>query len=266
MSNQEKLLKKLGFNIEDLEKEDFDIETAIKSFYDSKLDVYLSKPEIKEKINNARNEGKIIGIKDFKKALKRKYDLDISIDEPDAIDDILEKLDLKANEKLEKSKGSETEQVQKLKAEIEEWKEKLMNANKDKAEILEKKELEKKEIETSYIKQIRERDKMQFITSDLSKEDLIISKEDAIELFLTKLSKKNLHLEIEDNKPVIKNEKGEKVLNSIGTSHISYEELKEEGLAGLRKQSNGGNEPPIKIKTENMSNEQKLMMEHLQNM
>ena len=266
MSNQEKLLKKLGFNIEDLEKEDFDIETAIKSFYDSKLDVYLSKPEIKEKINNARNEGKIIGIKDFKKALKRKYDLDISIDEPDAIDDILEKLDLKANEKLEKSKGSETEQVQKLKAEIEEWKEKLMNANKDKAEILEKKELEKKEIETSYIKQIRERDKMQFITSDLSKEDLIISKEDAIELFLTKLAKKNLHLEIEDNKPVIKNEKGEKVLNSIGTSHISYEELKEEGLAGLRKQSNGGNEPPIKIKTENMSNEQKLMMEHLQNM
>jgi hypothetical protein len=266
MSNQEKLLKKLGFNIEDLEKEDFDIETAIKSFYDSKLDVYLSKPEIKEKINNARNDGKIIGIKDFKKALKRKYDLDISIDEPDAIDDILEKLDLKANEKLEKSKGSETEQVQKLKAEIEEWKEKLMNANKEKAEILEKKEIEKKEIETSYIKQIRERDKMQFITSDLSKEDLIISKEDAIELFLTKLSKKNLHLEIEDNKPVIKNEKGEKVLNSIGTSHISYEELKEEGLAGLRKQSNGGNEPPIKIKTDNLSLEQKLMMEHLQNM
>ena len=78
MSNQEKLLKKLGFNIEDLEKEDFDIETAIKSFYDSKLDVYLSKPEIKEKINNARNEGKIIGIKDFKKALKRKYELDIN--------------------------------------------------------------------------------------------------------------------------------------------------------------------------------------------
>ena len=266
MSNQEKLLKKLGFNIEDLEKEDFDIETAIKSFYDSKLDVYLSKPEIKEKINNARNEGKIIGIKDFKKALKRKYDLDISIDEPDAIDDILEKLDLKANEKLEKSKGSETEQVQKLKAEIEEWKEKLMNANKEKAEILEKKEIEKKEIETSYIKQIRERDKMQFITSDLAKEDLIISKDDAIELFLTKLAKKNLHLEIEDNKPVIKNENGEKVLNSIGTSHISYEELKEEGLSGLRKQSNGGNEPPIKIKTENMSNEQKLMMEHLQNM
>ena len=263
MSNQEKLLKKLGFNIEEIEKEDFDIETSVKSFYDSKLDVYLSKPEIKEKINNARNEGKIIGIKDFKKALKRKYELDINIEDADAIDDILEKLDLKTNEKLEKTKGTETDQVQKLKSEIEEWKEKLMNANKDKAEILEKKELEKKEIETSYIKQIRERDKMQFITSDLSKEDLIISKEDAIELFLTKLSKKNLHLEIEDNKPVIKNEKGEKVLNSIGTSHISYEELKEEGLAGLRKQSNGGNEPPIKIKTENMSNEQKLMLEHL---
>ena len=266
MSNQEKLLKKLGFNIEEIEKEDFDIETSVKSFYDSKLDVYLSKPEIKEKINNARNEGKIIGIKDFKKALKRKYELDINIEDADAIDDILEKLDLKTNEKLEKTKGTETDQVQKLKSEIEEWKEKLMNANKDKAEILEKKELEKKEIETSYIKQIRERDKMQFITSDLSKEDLIISKEDAIELFLTKLAKKNLHLEIEDNKPVIKNENGEKVLNSTGTSHIRYEELKEEGLSGLRKQSNGGNEPPIKIKTENMSNEQKLMMEHLQNM
>lgn len=263
MSNQEKLLKKLGFNIEEIDKEDFDIETTVKSFYDSKLDVYLSKPEIKDKINSARNEGKIIGIKDFKKALKRKYDLDISIDEPDAIDDILEKLDLKANEKLEKTKGTETEQVQKLKSEIEEWKDKLMNANKEKVEILEKKELEKKEIETSYIRQIRERDKMQFITSDLAKEDLIISKDDAIELFLTKLAKKNLHLEIEDNKPVIKNEKGEKVLNSIGTSHISYEELKEEGLSGLRKQSNGGNEPPIKIKTDNLSLEQKLMLEHL---
>jgi hypothetical protein len=266
MTNQEKLLKKLGFKIEDLESETFDLDSSLKDFYDSKVDVFLSREEVKAKIDKARAEGKIIATKDAKKLIKKRYGVELSIDDAEQdFEYALNEIDKVTEQKIESSKGSESEIILAAKKEVEDWKVKYVEANKKIEDIEQLKVSEIETVKKEYETKIKEKDKFTFIQSDLAKESYVLETSDAYDVFLAKLNKLNLHIEIVDGTPVVLNEKGEKAMNSSGTGFYDYSTLKEDCLGKIKAQSNG-NDKPIDTKltvTDTMSLEQKQMMEHL---
>jgi hypothetical protein len=269
MTNQEKLLKKLGFKIEDLEAETFDLDSSLKEFYDSKVDFFLSREEIKTKIDKARVEGKIIATKDAKKLIKKRYGIELAIDDAEQdFEFALNEIDKVTEKKLESAKGSESEVVLTAKKEAEEWTEKFVGANKKIEEIEQSKLTEIETVKNDYEKKIKDKDKFSFIQSDLAKEKYVLETSDAYDVFLAKLSKLNLHIEIIEGNPVVLNEKGEKAMNSNNTGFYDYNSLKEDCLGKIKVQSHGNDKPADTklIVTDNMSEEQKQMIQHLATM
>jgi len=268
MSNQEKVLKKLGFVIEDLESETFNLDESLKTFFESQVDTFRGRKEFKEDIDKARIEGKIIATKDHKKLLKKRYGLDVSIEDAEqTMELIFDDLDKQILEKTTKSKDGESVEIEKLKGEISAWKEKLVLSNEEIIKSKEDKEIAVKNIENEFNTKISDREKEFFLNSDLSKDEYILNKDEALDIFKVRLSKQNLGVKVIDGKAVIVDLAGEKAINPANGTFFDYNEVKDLAIGNLKKQSNGGGvELGAITDTSKMSSEQMLMVEHLKKM
>ena len=259
-----KILKELGFTA-DYTKENFDVKSAVDNFFNEKFEIFKERSEIKELEKNARNEGKIIATKEYKKAIKKRYGIDIAIDEPTEINEVLDLLDKKNEEKIQEvSKDKkESEEILRLKSENEKLKSTLTEVN-------ESFDTYKVEVETKLVEKdnewqgkFKERELKEKLKDDLSKRKFILDTNDVMEFLEAKIKKENIKLNLNKDKIEVVNDKGEKIMNEDGRTLLNYDTLIDRYLDGIKVKSNGTGESNVILgkKIEDMPDEQRKMYE-----
>ena len=264
MENKDKLLKKLGFDLAEIEKEDFDLDTTLNSFHEKQFDVYKNKTEVKEMLINAKRDGEIVATKKHKKIFK-KFDIDVDIENGEqTIEDLLTTFESKL-----KVEPKDNKDIEKYTAEIDKWKQKYVDANDEIGRLNEAKIKEIETVKSEFETKFKQRDKVDFLKSDLSKIELVIDNDVAFDLLEAKLQKMGIDIEVVDGKPVLKKD-GKPAMNENETSFLTWDSVRDSLISPLKKQSNGGSGEPItfgkQIEKDKMTPEVIKMLELAENM
>lgn len=230
MDKQAELLQKLGFDLAEIEKDEFSIEDAISSFNDKQIEILKNRADIFEPVKaEAKKEANIVATKKIKKIINEFFGLGIS-DKDIQEKDVLELLDSGTSS----LKSGSSEEVSKLQ-------EKLIEANNRITRIEEEKNAEIQSKISEYEGKYKN-EKISHKIKDLvlNGTEYIAPNEDALDMFFVKSQKEGVVFDIDEkDNVIIKTKDGYNLLTDDQSKKADLEYLKNKYVGGLIKKSNG---------------------------
>ena len=228
MSNQVLLLQKLGFNIEEIEKEGFDVELVLSDFSKKQEDLYKNRSDILQPMKDkATKEASIIATKKAKKAIVKAFGLSVTDSELQEVEtDVL------------LTKGIENIRTG-TSAEVTELQNKIIALTADYTSKVEAKEQELKDKELALLNDIKREKVNAFLNRSLYDKEYLVDNELAHNIFMTGIAADKFNLEPTESGVIVKKEDGLEALKPDNTAKIDIDYLKEKYLGKLIVKSKG---------------------------
>lgn len=228
MSNQTLLLEKLGFSIEEIEKEGFDVEAAVSDFSKKQEDLFKNRSDILQPIkDNATKEASIIATKKAKKAIVKAFGLSITDSELQEVE--TDALLTKAIENIRTGTGAEVTELQN----------KIIALTADYTSKVEAKEQELKDKEIELLNDLKREKVNAFLNKSLYDKEYLVDNELVHNIFMTGIIADKFKLEPTENGVIVKKEDGLEALKPDNSAKIDIDYLKEKYLSKLIVKSNG---------------------------
>lgn len=228
MSNQTLLLQKLGFNVEEIDKEEFDVETAIIDFSKRQEDLFKNRSDILQPIKDtASKEASIIATKKAKKAIVKAFGLTVTDAELQEME--TDAILTKGIEIIRTGAGAEVTELQN----------KIIALTADYTSKVEAKEQALKDKELELLNDLKREKVNSFLKSTLFDREYLVDKELVHNIFMTGLTSDKFTLEPTETGIVVKKEDGLEALKPDNSAKIDIDYLKEKYLGKLIVKSKG---------------------------
>lgn len=228
MSNQTLLLEKLGFSIEEIEKEGFDVEAAVNAYTTNQIEIFKNRLDILQPIiEPKKQEASIIATKKAKKAIVKALGLPFSDAEMQDVE-----FDVLLSKGIEHIRTGANTEVSTLQN-------KIIELTAEYNTRVEAKEQELRDKEASLLNDLRKEKVQSFLNTNLFDREYLVEKELVQNIFLTGIAADKFILEPKENGIIVRNEEGTEALKPDNSAKIDIDYLKEKYLSKLIVKSNG---------------------------
>ena len=233
MTKQEQILKKLGFNLEEIEKDEFDVENSISEYQTKQQELFLQRGDILEPIKEqAKKEANIIATKKIKKAINNKLGLGLS--EKDLAEKEIDEMIDEGTESLKNNNSKDITELQ----------QKLIETTNKVSELEQLKETEIATIKSDYETKFKKEKILKIINEKIINDtEFIAPTEKVIKAFFASIESENITIDIDDNDNLKFLKKGNNgtydLLTKDNGAYADLDYLKNEHIGFFIKQSNG---------------------------
>lgn len=230
MTKQEQILKKLGFNLEEIEKDEFDVENSISEYQTKQQELFLQRGDILEPIKEqAKKEANIIATKKIKKAINNKLGLGLS--EKDLAEKEIDEMIDEGTESLKNNNSKDITELQ----------QKLIETTNKVSELEQLKETEIATIKNEYETKFKKERISKIINEKIiNGTEFIAPTDKVIKSFFSSIEFEGVTIDVDDNDNLkFKDKNGYDLLTKDNKGKADLDYLKNEHIGFFIKQSNG---------------------------